>query len=145
VTAPATRSLLEHRHQALEARFGLRVGALLSESPVGHDIEQRLRVARQQALERARQARLAAHPAAAPVVLGHGPAATLGGTPWWVRIASFAPLMVLALGLILIERLDVEEQIQAAAEIDAVLLADELPPKAYADPGFAEFLKQAGP
>ena len=27
------------------------------------------------------------------------------------------------------------------AEIDAALLADDLPPKAYSDAGFAEFLK----
>jgi hypothetical protein len=29
----------------------------------------------------------------------------------------------------------------AAAEIDAQLLSDTLPPAAYSDPGFAEFLK----
>ena len=29
-----------------------------------------------------------------------------------------------------------------AAEIDALLLSDDLPPGAYADPGFVEFLKK---
>jgi hypothetical protein len=48
---------------------------------------------------------------------------------------------VLTAGLVLIERLNNHEQIYAAAEIDAVLLADELPPSAYSDPGFGEFLK----
>jgi hypothetical protein len=37
------------------------------------------------------------------------------------------------------------QQIQAAAEVDAVLLADDLPPEAYADPGFGEFLKLPQP
>ena len=33
------------------------------------------------------------------------------------------------------------EQIAAAAEIDADLLTDSVPPAAYNDPGFLEFLK----
>jgi hypothetical protein len=32
------------------------------------------------------------------------------------------------------------QQISATAEIDAALLGDELPPAAYTDPGFSEFL-----
>ena len=32
-------------------------------------------------------------------------------------------------------------QISVAAEVDAALLADDLPPKAYSDAGFVEFLK----
>jgi hypothetical protein len=30
------------------------------------------------------------------------------------------------------------------AEVDAALLTDELPPAAYADPGFLQFLKTGG-
>ena len=33
----------------------------------------------------------------------------------------------------------------AAAEVDAALLADDLPPEAYTDPGFGEFLKAPPP
>lgn len=45
----------------LELRFGLRVGAALSERSAtpGHDVFERLRVAREQALARAREARAA--------------------------------------------------------------------------------------
>ena len=32
------------------------------------------------------------------------------------------------------------QQIAVAAEIDSALLADALPPTAYGDPGFSEFL-----
>ncbi|MBL8329871.1 MAG: DUF3619 family protein [Rubrivivax sp.] len=133
-----------HRQQALEARFGLRVAGLLSERPLEHDIQERMRVVRELAVSRARLAR---QPAAAAYVtrVGSGGAAVLGGTPWWLRLASLAPLMVLALGLVLVEHLDTEERIRAAADIDAVLLADELPPRAYTDPGFAEYLRQATP
>lgn len=132
-----------HRRQALEARFGLRVAQKLDEPPLPHDIQQRLRVAREQAMARAKVARRAA---AAPAIVSSGSStAVLGGTPLWLRLASWAPLMVLALGLFLVGHVDDEERIRAAAEIDAVLLADELPPRAYTDPGFAEYLKQGPP
>lgn len=134
-----------HRRQALEARFGLRVAAALERRPVGHDIEERLRVAREQAVQRAAAQRRAVRASAPASVHNGGGTLSMGGSPWWLRLASLAPLMVLALGLILIEHLDDTERIRAAAEIDAVILADELPPQAYADPGFGEYLKQATP
>lgn len=129
--------------QALEARFALRVASALTERGIDHDIEQRLRVARDLALGHAHQVRATA-PSFHVMGIGRG-GAVLGGTPWWARLASGIPLVVLALGLVLIERVNSQEQIQAAAEIDAVLLADELPPQAYSDPGFGEFLRQPGP
>jgi Protein of unknown function (DUF3619) len=68
-----------------------------------------------------------------------------GGPPWWLRAASLLPLAILVGGLILIQHRYTEQQIQAAAEIDAALLTDDLPPQAYSDPGFAEFLKTPTP
>jgi len=44
-------------------------------------------------------------------------------------------------GLIAIQDWHGSNEISAAAEIDASLLADDLPPSAYSDPGFVEFLK----
>jgi hypothetical protein len=44
-------------------------------------------------------------------------------------------------GLLLIDHLQTNEQIAAAAEVDAALLSDSLPPDAYSDAGFVEFLK----
>lgn len=129
-------------HESLEARFALRVTSALSEKTLGHDIDQRLRVAREQALAMGRQSRAAA---ASVTQRSGGSLLAMGGSPWWLRLASITPLVVLALGFLLIERIDSREQIQAAAEIDAVLLADELPPRAYSDPGFGEFLKQPHP
>lgn len=137
--------LLHDAHgDALEARFARRVAAALEERGVGHDVGQRLRVAREQALSRARHARAPVSAAASGVVRSGGSAA-LAGPPWWLRVASLAPLLLLTAGLVLIERLNNHEQISAAAEIDAVLLADELPPAAYSDPGFGEFLKLPNP
>jgi hypothetical protein len=131
----------------LEARFGLRIGALLNEQAqrTPHDVSERLRVAREQALARARAARPVAASATAPadVVVGKGRSATLGRQPGWLfRFASVMPLVVLVAGLIAIDEWHDREQIEAAADVDVALLADELPPDAYSDAGFVEFLKQ---
>jgi hypothetical protein len=133
----------------LEARFGVRVAALLGERAraTPPDISERLRFAREQALARAkatrRQEQLATAPAA--VVVGRGRSAALADRPgWWVKLASAMPLAMLVLGLVAIDRAHDRAQIAAAAEVDAALLSDDLPPAAYTDPGFAEYLKTAG-
>lgn len=138
-TAPAPLSASE----ALELRFARRLRAHLDEAEgaLGHDIEQRLRFAREHALG---VARVAAAREANGVLVGAGSAA-LGPTPWGWRLASLLPFVVLAAGLLLIGQVQREQDIHAAAEVDAVLLADELPPTAYSDPGFAEFLKRTLP
>lgn len=137
----------------LQARFSLRVAARLSEQAekTPHDVNERLRFAREQALERARQVRRSAEASqSAPVVhlMGNGTAALSprsGGSssPWWLKLASALPLLVLVAGLLLIQDVHNRDQIVAAAEIDAALLADNLPPDAYRDPGFVEYLKTA--
>jgi hypothetical protein len=138
----------ERRGEVLQARFAQRVAAALTEQQAAaprRDIEERLRVAREQALGRARVANRSA--AASAVVATGGGTVALGGragsegTPWWLRLSSLLPLAVLLAGLLLIDRHYTLSQIEAAAEVDAALLADDLPPEAYRDPGFAEFLK----
>jgi hypothetical protein len=136
--------------ESAQAWFGLRLAASLTELQAlkpRPDIDARLRLAREQALDTARRARLAA----APVVVGTaGGSAVFGGepgsrTPWWLRLGSLLPLAVLLAGLVLIERHYTRSQIDVAAEIDAAILADDLPPEAYRDRGFVEFLKTARP
>lgn len=139
-----------HDAAALELRFATRVAAGLNAQAavLPHDISERLRFGREQALAKAREARrLAASVSAAPVVAGRaGGAALLGDpVPWWQRAASVLPLLLLVAGLFFIRERMAQEQVQAAAEVDAVLLADDLPPSAYSDPGFAEFLKTPEP
>ncbi len=128
---------------ALEARLGLRLSALLSEGSeaLPNDIATRLEFAREQAVERARQARrLQAAPAA--TVQG-GATLALGGfgKQSWLRLASLLPLVALVAGLVLIQHEHMAAQIQVAADVDADLLGDDLPPSAYGDAGFVEYLK----
>jgi hypothetical protein len=72
-----------------------------------------------------------------------GGALQLGGwgNGWWIKLASVLPLIALVAGLVLIQESQTQAQISVAAEIDADLLADDLPPRAYSDAGFVEFLK----
>ncbi len=58
-----------------------------------------------------------------------------------MRIGAVVPAFALVAGLFLIQTWQDKAQISVAAEIDAALLADDLPPTAYSDAGFAEFLK----
>jgi hypothetical protein len=127
----------------LEARFGVRVASMLGERALSTapDISERLRFAREQALGRAQAARRAAA-APAVVVVGRGRSATLAShLGWWVKLGSAVPLALLVVGLMGIAHVHDRNQIAAVAEVDAALLADDLPPAAYTDPGFVEYLK----
>jgi hypothetical protein len=124
-------------------RFGRRIAARLTAGTVElpYAITERLRAARVQAVDKRRAASLVR----ASSVFGSGGAATLtfgdNGVSWWNRIASVLPLIVLAAGLVLIHAVQDDRRASEVAEVDAALLTDDLPPSAYADPGFAQFLK----
>jgi uncharacterized protein DUF3619 len=133
-------------NQALQQqpdRFGRQIAARLTaataELPYG--ITERLRAARVQAVARCKPA----HLVRASSVFGSGGAATLtfggDGVSLWNRIASALPLIALAAGLIFIHAVQDDWRASEVAEVDAALLTDDLPPSAYADPGFAQFLK----
>jgi hypothetical protein len=127
---------------SLEARLGSRLAAALTarSQDLPHDVSERLRFARQQAVTRPRQAQAAS--GSTLVGVSSGGSAVVGGfAPWWQRTASVLPLVVLVAGMLMIERWAAREQVIAAAEIDAQLLADDLPPAAYSDPGFGEYLR----
>lgn len=141
--------LRRHDQPAAEARLAARMAGVLSTGAqtLPHDVTERLRFSRERALARAREVRQLA-PKAAPAagvvaVTARGAAMLAGPASWWQRAASVLPLLVLAGGLLVINHFATREQVLAAAEIDAQLLADDLPPAAYSDPGFAEYLRSA--
>lgn len=166
-----TTQLNDAQREALQARFALRVTARLNEGGQGlpHDITERLRIAREQAVEVARQARLGVvavgelAPVVATTVAGVSAqgAAVLGGwneasqarqpsrgrrlddgpLSWGWKLATTLPVLALVAGLWLVHAYHAQEKMEATADIDTALLTDDLPPDAYADPGFEEFLR----
>jgi hypothetical protein len=129
---------LSHSSTDLEEQFARRVAARLSagSAELPHDIGERLRVARQQAVA---QRKLAPARPAHVVVASSGGSAVLGG--WWTRIGALVPLVALVVGLFAISVVQDENRANDMAEVDAALLTDDLPPAAFTDPGFAQFLK----
>jgi Protein of unknown function (DUF3619) len=138
-----------HDTPVIEARLALRFAGALSArvDSLPHDVTERLRFAREQAVNKGREVRrLVPAAAKATQIFGRaaGGAAILGtSAPWWQRAVSVVPLLMLVAGLFMIEHWSTREQAFAAADIDAQLLADDLPPAAYSDPGFAEYLRSA--
>jgi hypothetical protein len=132
-----------HRVEVLQDRYGLKIAARLSggAEDLPHDISERLRVARGQAVAK----RKVGKPVGATAVLSAGGSAVLGAgdehLSWWGRIVSVLPLLALAIGLVTINAVQNEKSARELAAIDAALLVDDLPPAAYADPGFAQFIK----
>ena len=142
-----TAHTLTAPHDALAERFARRVTRHLDDASdaLPYDISERLRAARVQAL--AQRKRVAQAPQHAPSPLLNG-ANTLvfgkGGQErpgWWNALVSAIPLIALAAGLVMIDIAQDESVLSEVVEIDAALLTDDLPPAAYADPGFVQFLK----
>ncbi len=127
--------------------FGRRVAARLSEGAgeLPHDISERLRAARVRAVSRRKPEAVA--PVRRPVLVpaGGAPAPREEGFSLWGRLASALPVVVLAAGLVAINLIQDDLRASELAEVDAALLTDDLPPAAYADPGFAQFLKAEHP
>lgn len=132
----------------VEARVARHLASLLNDAggPLDATVSARLRFAREQALARvagARRLATAAGPvAASQLVLAGVPGGGLDRAERWFRWSTLVPLVLLVIGLLAIQEWHLHTQITAAAEIDLALLGDDLPPSAYSDPGFVEFLKQ---
>lgn len=126
----------------VEDRLGRRLAARLDASTdnLPHDITERLRAARMQAMTRFRPV---ARPAGV-LQLNAGSAVLAGNDDeggLWPRLVALVPLLALAAGLFAIQILGDDHRARELAEIDAAILTDDLPPAAYTDPGFAQFLR----
>jgi Protein of unknown function (DUF3619) len=127
-------------------RLGRQLSAQLSLASPGlpHDISERLRVARHLALAQRKPA----------VQLGfvkntqvnsNGTLTASGdeGLNLWSVLASALPVLALVIGLGAIQWIQQDNRTNELAAIDTALLTDELPPDAYADAGFVQYLKQS--
>ena len=121
-------------------QFGQATAALLRQGsqslPAG--IKDRLYAARLKALSvrKPEKIRVQKHVLASPAGNWSSSSSSIWDTLGWV-----APLMVLVFGLIGIAQWQEDSRINDIAEVDAALLTDDVPPDAYADSGFMNFLK----
>jgi hypothetical protein len=136
---------------ALQDRYGLKLAARLEEGSQGleHNTAERLRAAREQALARRKRPLVAQQQTrASATVSNHDGSLTLGGGEhlgWWGRMAAGMALVALVAGLVTIDHFQAERRSLELATVDADLLTDDVPPSAYADPGFLQFLKHGVP
>lgn len=133
----------QYQNQLAQDRFGLLISARLSDASdnLPYDISERLRAARAQAMGKRKLA--ISRTATSLATSTGGTSLTLGDEhlSWWERLGAAIPLLALVIGLIAINVVQNDNRANELAEIDAALLTDDLPPAAYADPGFAQFLK----
>lgn len=134
----------QKRADILQDRLGLKAVSYLSAgtADLPYDISERLRAARVQAISERKIARI--ETAGNVINAGGSAALTWGsdeGLSWWARIGSVLPLIALVVGLLVINSIQNDNRAQELAEVDSALLTDELPPAAFADPGFVQFLK----
>jgi hypothetical protein len=144
------------RAQARADAFGLRTGAAITEhaQSLPHDFVERLRVSRLQAVAARKPAVFApaGQTAGGVAAMGNGTAAMNGGMPggFWSNFEDsaffrffgpFLPILALVLGFWLMGMQSSGERISEIASVDVAILQDEVPPAAYADPGFAQFMR----
>lgn len=147
--------------------FARKLTACLNEAEqnLPYLVTERLRASREQALAqhnpkaqgqwaKAREYRPSLAPAHTSISTGTGPVLSLGGlgTPqqassqrpgptWLQRLLTGLPLLALAFGLISIGAHTDRQATSDLADLDTALLTSDLPPSAYADPGFLHFLQ----
>ncbi|MBG9387136.1 DUF3619 family protein [Caenimonas aquaedulcis] len=132
--------------QQAQDKFGLLLSQRLAAgtADLPRDISERLRAARVQAVARRKLENV--RTAGSVVASGTSASLTFGDEHMgmWGRIGSVIPLIALVAGLFLIHTVQNDRRASEVAEVDAALLTDDLPPSAYADPGFVQFLKSGG-
>jgi hypothetical protein len=125
--------------------FGLRIAAQLNSASLElpHDISERLRAARTRAVAARLKPQTRLQTSTGLVQQNGAALLNFGdeGLNIWSRLASLLPLIALVAGLALIQNIMDDDRANELAEVDSALLIDDLPPAAYADPGFLQFLK----
>jgi Protein of unknown function (DUF3619) len=132
-----------HTPLPLQDAFARKVVSRLSTAAddLPHDISERLKVARTQALAKRRVVKtVVAH----EVSVSGNTLVLNGGTDrqgLWGWLGSVLPLVALVAGLLTIAVIQDDMRASEIAAVDAELLTDVLPPAAYTDPGFLQFLR----
>lgn len=131
--------------ESMTNRQGLLLAAQLNlgATELPYDISERLRAARERAVAQ-RKAEVAR---SAPLWVAQGQTAALGwggeeSMGLFGRLSAIVAMGVLVFGLLGISDLQSDERARELADVDMALLTDELPPQAFADTGFIQFLQK---
>ncbi|NBW50119.1 MAG: DUF3619 family protein [Betaproteobacteria bacterium] len=133
-----------HSGAAIQETVARAITSRLNESAnaLPHDISERLKVARMQALAKRKWVD---ETAPANVVVGQNGQGALqmgsGLRHWMTQLGSWLPLLLLVTGMVVIGLAQDDWTAQEIADVDTELLTNALPPAAYTDPGFAQFLR----
>lgn len=129
-------------HPMNEQQFGIRIRRILSEgTQVDARIAERLRAAREQALERRKLERV---PAESWALSPGGVVGSFGGFGGF-SLRLVLPTLMLVVGLAAIYSWQQDQRANDVEELDALLLTDDLPIDAYLDRGFEAWLRKVSP
>lgn len=130
--------------QQLEDAMGRAIVARLNDSidTFPHDITERLKAARMQALSKRKvvvQIQAATGSSVSGGTIALQPNGDFHGL--WSWLGSLIPLVALVVGILAIDLAQDGIRANEIAAVDTELLTDDLPPSAYTDPGFAQYLR----
>ncbi len=124
-------------------QLGRRMAASLSQYALPHDVQARLRVARQQAVAMAQRGPIESlQPVVQSTLALGGGGSVPERPPFWLGLGSAMPIAALLAGLLFLGGFHAQDHLQTLSRIDSALLTDDLPPSAYTDSGFLAFLSE---
>ena len=116
------------------------------EALLPYEVTERLRASRERAVSERRREISVLRTQTSTAASAHGHTMTMGtpeneGSGWWRTLVSAIPVFALIAGLVVYNSQSDQSLLSEVTEVDTALLTDDLPPAAYADPGFVQYLK----
>ena len=118
------------------------------EALLPYEVTERLRASRERAVSERRREISVLRTQTSTAASAHGHTMTMGtpeneGSGWWRTLVSAIPVFALIAGLVVYNSQSDQSLLSEVTEVDTALLTDDLPPAAYADPGFVQYLKNS--
>lgn len=135
------------RQEQAADRFARHITTRLSEGEalLPYEVTERLRASRERAVSERRREASVLHAQASTETSSQGSTLTMGspneGAGWWRTLISAIPVFALIAGLVIYNSDTEQSMLSEVTAVDTALLTDDLPPAAYSDPGFIQYLK----
>lgn len=136
------------QQEKIADRIARQITSRLSEGEalLPYEVTERLRASRERAVSERRREVSLLRTQTSTAASAHGHTMTMGspegeGKGWWRALVSAIPVFALIAGLVVYNSQSDQSLLSEVTEVDTALLTDDLPPAAYADPGFVQYLK----